>query len=488
MKTMRALNDRGSTVVIAVTIALAAAILILSASRSLLFNSHQVVYFNAMNRVYRLAETGSIKAIGRLTVDPEFYIAHPDLVTNVTEPGEGIYTVNISSRNDVVGSGYYFVTVATVTVGGHSYCTALHTHLRISNAADYFWAVKERLVLTSGIDAGGGKVYSTILEFLPQVSTNVTTVRKAEFLASGSVTPTRLSGRYNAADINILEPNTSGDVNIDHRPVALSAEIVFPQVLTSDLLRYQQLAHIGSTPNHGKCDFQGTSPTALLNVYPPGYVGGIAGGDPYVNHTNNNFDHVYYCAGPGAMTIGNVMVFGQVLFVAEGDIRITGNIYSESNASATMPGGGATNISSSTANQAVLITKANVVLTRNFHPADTLTYLETVEAMIMAPHGSLSAEPYGEYTYDGGGAVTGTAWGTPDMHTKLRLLISSSMIFARVESNPPNNLPTVFQAPGLNPRTYKYMQSLKDHPPFYMPALAEIHWQYEETRSSGSMF
>ena len=174
--------------------------------------------------------------------------------------------------------------------------------------------------------------------------------------------------------------------------------------------------------------------------------------------------------------------------MAEGDIRITGNIYSESNPEASFPGAGVSNVSSSTAHQAVLITKANVVLTRNFHPGDAATYLETVEAMIMAPHGSLSAEPYGEYNYDAFGNPTTVRWGTPDVHARLRLLISSSMIFARVESNPPNNLPTVFQAPGANPRTYQYMQSLKDKPPFYMPALAEIHWQYEETVGAGSMF
>jgi hypothetical protein len=65
-------------------------------------------------------------------------------------------------------------------------------------------------------------------------------------------------------------------------------------------------------------------------------------------------------------------------------------------------------------------------------------------------------------------------------------VIKGSLIVGQMANDPPDNFGSVFQ--GTNGRTYGYMTSLKTSPPFYLPALAEIYYSYEETMGSLSIF
>jgi hypothetical protein len=168
-------------------------------------------------------------------------------------------------------------------------------------------------------------------------------------------------------------------------------------------------------------------------------------------------------------------------------VYITGDIISDSNRLITgldtyFPGAGSNPVihkASSTAHQAVIVTQQGVVVKKGYHPGTGgLQLTEKIEAMILAPHGKLTGESYGvapNYT--------------SAIHGQLCLNIKGSLIVGQVENEWPNNFFSIFQGTAQNPsRIYSYMDSLKTNPPFYMPALAEIYFSYEETMGSPSIF
>lgn len=492
---IRKRNEQGSTVALAVSIALAAAVLIAAATRSLLFSSHQVVYFDAMNRAYRLAETGLVESMGRLAVDPSFYISTPSLVNDVPVSGEGTYSVVIATADNVITSGYYFITTASVTAGGHVYASRLHTYLRISNVGKYFWASAQSLELAAGTDASGGLIYSPYLTFDTVVG-KTTKVDRAEYMNSVSP-PLSGVGNYGAplsgSFVEITDPANG------NKPIQVSA-VVFPEVLDSDMNNFRNLA-TNDTNDSGyiytpfmsgsDCYFQGAAYNNLMNVYPPGYVGTentlypdsvVATRTTHPKGDDNKY-HVWYC--DGNLYIGNVRVIGQVDFAVKGNTYITGNIYSDSNSadpslSTYFPGGGVLNRSSSTAHQAVIICQHDVQVTNAFYTTSmTGQQTETIEAMILAPQGKLSGQSYNT-----------SPWHSTAPHANLSLVIKGSLIVGQMTNDPPDNFGSVFQGNnGVTPsRSYGYMMSLKTNPPFYLPALAEIYYSYEETMGSLSIF
>ena len=64
-------KNSGSTLAISFVIAVVSAIVILSISRLIAFNTHQASYFNSMENARRLADTGMNAAIAQLTKDPD---------------------------------------------------------------------------------------------------------------------------------------------------------------------------------------------------------------------------------------------------------------------------------------------------------------------------------------------------------------------------------------------------------------------------------
>jgi hypothetical protein len=459
-------NQSGSVIAMSILIALGSLLMILSLTQTNISNSHQGTYINAMDRAYRLSETGLNDAIGKIFIAPNS-LDTPSFLNPVALNSSEVYMHTAVPGSALAQGGYYIVTSATKTVGGKNFNVRLHSHVKISNAAEYFWAVDNQLIVAQGVNASQGKVYARDLQFIAVGATPVTQVLSAEY--SNNVTPLPNDAAY-------LSGGAVAIADAPHIPEKLDAPLVFPQVLDSDLTRYRELAHMNPLdPNdmsvgHAKCVFTG-------NIYPPGYEGGkITSGffpDTYARHTSDNRDHVYYC--PGDMSIEG-RVIGQVVFVATGTIRITGSIISDSNnllfPLPTMPG--ATFASSSTAHQAVLITRKNVIITKDFYDTGVGgQQVQTIEALIMAPQGMLSAEPY-----------TNTA-----THLNLKLIFTGSMILGAIANNPPYNFATVFDSSTAVPkRIYKYMTSLKTNPPPYLPAVTDIFYSFEEVVSSGGMY
>ncbi len=441
---LRGRNQKGFTLVFATFVMLALVVLIVCVGRTISSSAHKNVHTSAVASAKRLAETGVAKAVGRLTVDPTSYLSPTFQQDEYASPSE-VYSSRASTVTYTGTAGYYIVTSASRTVNGKLWTCQLHTYARISNVADYFAAINGPLTILAGANVTG-KVYAPQIIFEPVPVGMTTNVYSVEFTTSCSPNPIQASDR-----IVISTPATG-------QPVQLAAGAVFPQVLDSDMTRYRFLAHVDDpNPNkrHDECDFTRAlyrDGFGVPQIFPPGYTGGQALLDHYANHNvTDNDDHVYYCSGD--LTLEGV-VHGQVLFVATGDIHISSALVSAP-VTSWLPGAGV--VSSSTAHQAILLTRGRVIVDKTFTPEGTVPAAiktERVQALVMAPNGQLLATPYS----------------TAGIRDKLAIEFTGSMI---LDSSP--DITNTFKT-----RAYIYMNSLNTNPPPYLPALADIMYQFEK--------
>jgi hypothetical protein len=337
--------------------------------------------------------------------------------------------------------------------------------LRVSNVADYFAAVSDEMVLSKGINVSEGRVYAPKVTFMTDQPLLTTRVKSVEFVTTcvpplanwdvGVKSQLVISEPVLVANAVSDDEMTVTDISKTNVPTQLSAPIVFPQISPSDMVHYQTLAG----PHTTTSNFTG-------DLFPPGYTNGGGctklAGDTYADHTCDNAQHVYYF--PGDVTIGDVITHGQVVIVSAGNIKITGNIVS-ANPMDDLPGAG--EASSSTAHQCVLITRNDVVVTNDYYKVtDVGQKTQTIQALILAPHGQLSAQQYNPTT----------------IHANLSLNFKGSLILGHLPSVPPGNFASVFQ--GAGGRVYSYMDTLKTNPPPALPAIIDIYYSEEETGSS----
>lgn len=460
--------ENGFTLAFAAFIAAAMAILLLGISRMVTVNNRQAVYLDNMREVFRLAETGMNTMVGKLIVNPSLSLSSTQWYTEApTGYGGGEYQNYVTRRNIPIPNGYYIVTTATKSVGGLSskkYAVRLHAYVAISNAAEYLLAVSDKASIGDGTDAATGKVYAPVVNFQVVNGLPRTKLADVQYVNQIQVNNT-VAATVNTTEVRI---NCDGPYSANPciQPTQLAYRITFPQVLDSDALYYQEIAHATGTATnwvHEKCVWVSSD-----NIYPPGYVGSAIAGYPdnYAKHTSTNADHVYYCH--NNMYVAGT-VFGQVIFVTTNTIFISSDLVKST--SLSFPGEGSTSAyaSSSTAHQAVLITRHDVIISTGFWGPYVAGQFKTqrIEAMVLAPHGTL-----GVVEYQDPNPVTNL---NNEIHENLQLKYKGSLV---VGSNPePGN---VFQG-GTPPREYQYDTDFRDHPPPYLPALADIHYVFEET-------
>lgn len=441
-------------------------ILIFSVTESTKINTSQMVYFNNMNRVYRLAESGSSSALGQLSIDPTL-----TTITG-TVAGEGEYTSYVKQVSSPSFGTFYVVTSASRTVGGKDFSCNLHTYASVVNLGEYFAAFQNEFILSPGITATNGKIYAPNVTFLisaavPQrtealaVEYVYTSLAKNDLVPTETWTPNQwaVSGPAGAIPITPNEIFIGSHPTTSALPRQLTTLRNLPSVTHADLTRYRN--QLGGA-SHIVTQLSG-------DIFPPGYYTGSGLPDPldmYAGHANDNRQHVYYAEGDLILGDPNstTTVYGQVLFVATGSIILQGNIVSA--AVPSFPGGGSTtnHLSSSSAHQAVFITPKDIVIAAAaLAPAGGATI--NIQGLMYAPNGQLRvtqrvlpAVPPLNYNFVG------------------------SQIFSGAAPNP-YNLPSQFQGT----RTYAYMSSLKTNPPPYLPALITIFYQWEDV-VSGSIY
>jgi len=419
-------------------------------------SSRNMNYINRVDRVLRLAESGLNDALGRLAIE-----GSTTNINGIQYPGGdegGVYENFAQIISNPITGGYYIVTSATTTHNGKSFSCKLHTYARISNVGDFFAALSNTLLIAPGVNASGGKVYAPNITFITEPGKQ-TQVLGAEYVDScvardkdtGVETPAPWDGTIVPGLINILTP-------VSGQPIKQNTQLQFPQLFDSDILEYKNKAG----PHTTKKDFTG-------DIFPPGYKspGCIPiGGDTYTGHTCDNNHHIYYHEED--MRIEGT-IHGQILFVSGKDIYISSSLVSLNldtppPASPSFPGNG--HESSSTAHAAILITRGNVYIDNTFHPGPlpppTIS-TQVIQALIFAPNGALVTKNYGDDL----------------IHDQLSLDFTGSMILQNL-STPPENLGTVFK---YN-RSYGYMESLRTHPPPYLPIVSEIYYSLEEITHS----
>lgn len=418
-------------------------------------NTRNKVTFDNMRITYQKAESAMNRALGRLSIDGRAFENDPTLSNPITED-KTVTSVRVLKRNFAdVNGGYYLITEATTTTGGRRFSLTLHTYARVSNVGEYFAAINGPLAIADGIDLSLAKVYGRSLDFAVGA---VTQIKKAEFVSPASnCTPAPTSNSF-GTNIRITEGVTAATGNsLYFQPHMLNFELLFPQLLEADLVRYQEKAHLpGSGPEHRVCNFSG-------DIYPPGYSP-VVMADTYAGHTNSNNDHVYYC--DGDMTIEG-RVIGQVLFVAEGDIHITGDLIVASTDTASLnyeplPGVSTSgNPGASAAHQAVLMTREDVIVDRIVTTVPT-QLKHRIEALVFAPQGTIQLETYP----------------SEDFHNNLQLEFEGSMILNETPS-----FNSVYKCDSCTggPRIYRYMNSLLTNPPPDLPTLSEIYYSLEQT-------
>ena len=157
-------------------------------------------------------------------------------------------------------------------------------------------------------------------------------------------------------------------------------------------------------------------------------------------------------------------IHGQILFVSEGDIQITGKL---TNAGGPpFPG---TGILASKADQAVLITQHDVVMENQNFTSEPFV----VKAFVLAPNGRFYGEPKPPPAGPGGPYKS--------------LDFEGAVIISEPGTNG-NNFGAVFNCTLPGCRSYKYMQSLKDAPPPYLPSVAETYWYLEDPNIDYSFY
>lgn len=441
---MKRQANQGSFLALSLIVALVIAILALSASSVISWSTKQTVYVENMDHVYRLAETGLNDALQRLSKDPR--VDDFD-TTPVSVPEEqGLYQNTVYLATIPANPIYYVVTSATRTISGKNYCCTLHTYARVTNSSEYFLAVPDAVTVSHPVNIDLGKIYaSTITFLLDGLPGDQTLVKRAEYQ---NVCYTQLGGINTVWDgthkdkVLISDP-ISGD------PVQLSEGLIIPDLLDSDMARFQAWAG----PHTATGTFSG-------DIYPPGFEGADTFAFPSTDyyaaaaapgHSNRNPDHVYYYSGD--MSIEGT-VHGQVLFVSGGNIYISSSLVVATDA--FFPGAGFP--SSSTAHQAVLITRGNVIIQNSLTVPPVGTITEKIQAFILAPTGQLIPQVY-----------------DASSESRLALDFQGSLILSTLQSNP--RITSVFQAS----RKYSYMDSLSTNPPPYIPCVVDIYYSLEQS-------
>jgi hypothetical protein len=466
----------GFTLPLAMLVAVVIAILALSMANTVRNSSKGQVVFDGMTDAYRVAEATTVAVMGQLAVNGNAFNSPnqnfgPQTASVKDSNGRTVATNLVQGQVlrrdfDNLTGGYYIMTSVTHTVGSHKYSCRLHTYARVSNVGDYFAAINDKLEIASPpVDLTDAKIYGRYVTF-NLGGTGATVLKSAEYRVS--VTP---AANDNSAYINGTPPIQIADNN--HRPKQLTYDLLFPQLLDSDLQRYQKKAHMETSKRHNVCDFRN-----WVDIYPPGYNGTVDSlhPDPYnlppylsvtpstttMGHNSgiaSNADHVFYCPAQwGDMYIGRLnstTVHGQVLFVAENDIHITGNLVVQD--LTTNPNGvvGTTSLSNpgaSTAHQAILLTRGNVYIDNTMV---TLPATQRIQALIFTPQGTIAPATYA----------------SDAIHNQLSLEFTGSMILA---SQP--KFSEVFKAS----RVYRYMESLGTNPAVDLPALSQIYYSLEE--------
>lgn len=442
----------GALLPAAMIVAVVGVLIVLALSRIVSFSSKQNQYLTEMDRTYRLAETGFNDALGKLAYDPnpDNFDANP-----VPMPEEdGVYESHVYLRTQPVNPVYYIITSATRTVAGRSYYVKLHSYARVTNTSEYFIAVTVGLTLSHPVDVSEGKIYAPDLLFIADGDpSTLTRVKEAQYLNTARY---RVGGGVknwtdDPAEAKIdIKLGDSGDDD----PVQLGVGLLFPQLSDADIVRYEVLAG----PHIATGTFKGV-------IYPPGYsdFAGCQPGDHYCDpslpgHTTDNRQHVYFY--DGDMSVEGT-VHGQVLFVATGDIHITSNVFVSTDPN--FPGESSPD--GSEANQAVFITTGNVIIEPNMDVQPPAVKTQTLQALFIAPHGSLIPRTYSD----------------PLFYDYLSLDFTGSLIVSSMQTDP--SLPEIFR----NGRTYRYMESLRTHPPPYLPVVTEIYFMIEETRGAANI-
>jgi hypothetical protein len=351
------------------------AILVLYIAQAVKIETHQMVYFNNMNKAYRLAESGLNVALGQLSASPR-----TGYLTGGPVFPEGQYQNYAEPINAPVLGGYYILTTATITASGKTYACAVHTYAKIANIGEYFAALKNEFILSPGMNATGGKIYSPNLVFITTAAAGVpaTLATQADYVYSAIASdngtefddptlwgstflPNPPFGNY-PIGARIIPDEICIGIGCADLPNRLQAPIQFPQLFTEDFEQYE--AYAGAHANFSGGDFR-NAPNGGLHIFPPGYEGPVLAGDAYGGHDSSagsNSQHVWYSdtdikiGNPDPLSPGTT-IHGQVLFVTPGNIEIYGDIYS---AADTDPLPGAGLVSSSTAHQAVFIAGGDI--------------------------------------------------------------------------------------------------------------------------------
>lgn len=477
-------NERGAILPFIGAVGIALGILVLFLSQNFHTNSNQMVYFNNMNRTYRLAESGLAIALGQLSVNPSTGV----LLGPVLEGG--YYENYVEAISTPILGGFYIVTTASVTENGKTYACALHTYAKVANIGEYFAALKNEFILSPGMDARGGKIYAPNLLFYTSSSPSTSSTRAesvdyvysavarvdglSDFEDSGGwpTEPVLPSGTIIPDEICLgthqdpLTPNyCQDDSGFWVLPKQLNTPIQFPSLNSADFIRYKTLA--------GPHTPEGTAPpdfTAWRYIYPPGYEGPPGmNPDPYLGHNGapgSNVQHVFYSDTDikiGSPLPGGTTIYGQVLFVTPGNIEIHGDLISVREH--YLPGAG--HISSSTAHQAVLVAGGDIIIKTNGVGLSNAHSRRRIEAFFFCPNGSLVIEDTGDVAES----------------LERNFQFKGAWILGQT-AEPRNNIPTQF----TGSRSYEYMTTLKTHPPPYLPALSEIYWSLEDIISSPGVF
>jgi hypothetical protein len=467
---------RGWTLPFIAMLSAGIAFLVLVIAQNLKVNTHQMLYFNNMNRVYKLSESALSLTLGRLSINPDPLAVQG----NFTVSSQEAYSITAQVVNNPVAGAFYIVTNATRTEGGKTYSCRLHTYASVANVGSYFAAIGDIFRLSPGMDARNGKIYAPFIEFWTSPG-RLTRVQAVEYVQRASIntntgglisdTPATWVGNGYQGNNPLVNVVSIGGSSVD-MPTQLPFPKKLPQVLDSDLQRYIDDDPEGPAHLHQSVsDF-----TTYNDIYPPGYLGGQDALDPYPGHTNDNTHHIYYSA--SNMIIGKygstTTIHGQVLFVSAGDIEIRGSIFSAPDTNYPGAGSSDAHTSSSVAHQAVFMSKNNVIINTNQWHADMggiAGATMTVQGMFFCPNGQLRVPNYNNRTDQ------------QMIDTRLCFDFLGAEILGTIATQP-HNLPSQFRGT----RTYTYMDTLGTHPPPYLPALAEIYYSLEEITQSAGLY
>ncbi|OVE78065.1 hypothetical protein BVX98_01465, partial [bacterium F11] len=402
-------TNKGYMLPLSAIVILIMALLTVTMTRTIKTSAHVSNHFDNLTKTLELAQIGLNKAIAGLSYDPDpLRMSHPYIKM---PEYKGAYETIVGTRTVPSDPIYYIKTHATTTVKGKTYGINLHTYARISNVNKYFLAVSTGSVsISEGANIAEGMIYAPKLHFVMDgIPTNPSQILAAQF-AEECIPPLP------------WDANQKNEVIITDSPFNQpeeSSPLIFPQVLFPDLARLKVLAGPHTTTG----TFSG-------HIYPPGFAefnsASPPAGDNYRNHDTNNFHHIYYF--DNEMTIGSSTIHGQVLFVSPEDIHIAGPIRVATH-SAVLPGLG--QVSSSTAHQAIFITKKSVIIDAALNFGAT----QFIQGLILAPNGTLYPTDYGDQT----------------MHESLHLDFHGALIVNTLNTTP--SLPHVFR----RSRTYSYM-------------------------------